>query len=623
MSRLFLFLLICSQTVLVAQNNSPDPDVVLLNEQIKYELKENYNAVKTVRRRFLVLNKNGLSRAQFEASYDPFKKITGIKIKVTDLLGNELTTKEQKTIYDKSDVHGFSVYEDDRVKYTKISINVYPVVIQYNYTKDFKEFYPYIHWAAQSSPNLKVNKAELVITYPENRNVRFKMFNMKKQPEITLEKGLNTLKFNVDSIPAYRSEPYRPPFWEQTPVVFAMPVEFKYHGYAGSFETWESYGEWQSKLNADRDELPDELKSKIKLLTANCKDTVEMIKRIYEFMQDNTRYVSIQYGIGGLQPESASEVNKTGYGDCKALSNYTVAMLEEAGIKANYTLVRAGNENIPVMPDFPFNFFNHVIVNVPLENDTIWLECTSQQQAFNYLGSFTADRYVLSIDGDQSKLIKTPNYDSRTNQSVNKVEIKINESGAADVNFVLDASGFKYEKYSFLLVEDKVEQEKWILKNIDIKSFDLKSFDVSKDYSGLPKMELKMQLSINHYASLSGKRMFIPLKIYHPLKNIPSADTNRVNDIILKNSYVETDSVLFEIPSGYSFEYLPDSTHTETKFGTFEMNVSRNGNSIVYHRKLQVNKGRFPASDYPGFLKFYKTIQKVDKQQMVLVKIEN
>ncbi|NJM26365.1 MAG: hypothetical protein HC859_13660, partial [Bacteroidia bacterium] len=105
--------------------------------------------------------------------------------------------------------------------------------------------------------------------------------------------------------------------------------------------------------------------------------------------------MSIQLGIGGWQPFEASVVDKNGYGDCKALSNYAVAMLKEAGIKGYYCLVQAGEEPAKLDPMFAENHFNHIIVAVPLKQDTVWLECTSQTNPYGYLGEFTGDRQAL------------------------------------------------------------------------------------------------------------------------------------------------------------------------------------------------------------------------------------
>src|SRR5690606_4540730 len=107
-------------------------------------------------------------------------------------------------------------------------------------------------------------------------------------------------------------------------------------------------------------------------------------------------------------------VEKTGYGDCKALSNYMVALLGSVGIKGYYSLIMAGENFTPLQTDFPSSQFNHVVVAVPNGSDTLWLECTSQTQPFGYLGSFTDDRYALMILDDGATLVKTGSYGSNT-----------------------------------------------------------------------------------------------------------------------------------------------------------------------------------------------------------------
>jgi hypothetical protein len=56
-------------------------------------------------------------------------------------------------------------------------------------------------------------------------------------------------------------------------------------------------------------------------------ETEKINKKALEFMlcSKKSRYVSIQVGIGGWKPILYTDVDRLGYGDCKALTNYTKA----------------------------------------------------------------------------------------------------------------------------------------------------------------------------------------------------------------------------------------------------------------------------------------------------------
>ncbi len=97
---------------------------------------------------------------------------------------------------------------------------------------------------------------------------------------------------------------------------------------------------------------------------------------LYNYLQQNSHYVGIQLGIGGWQTYDAIYVATKKYGDCKALSNFMISLLKEAGIKAHAVVIEAGEDQKDFDKDFAHDPFDHVICCVPLDKDTIWLECT-------------------------------------------------------------------------------------------------------------------------------------------------------------------------------------------------------------------------------------------------------
>ncbi len=159
---------------------------------------------------------------------------------------------------------------------------------------------------------------------------------------------------------------------------------FEFEGYAGSNADWVSLGNWIHQLQEGRLALPEEAKADVKTIVDQYANPYEQAKAIYEYMQQRSRYVSIQLGIGGFQPFDAQTVHELGYGDCKALTNYTQALLHEAGLEAYYTLVKAGKKAYTFEPEFTANQFNHVILCTVIAEDTVWMECTSQQIPFGF-----------------------------------------------------------------------------------------------------------------------------------------------------------------------------------------------------------------------------------------------
>ena len=163
-----------------------------------------------------------------------------------------------------------------------------------------------------------------------------------------------------------------------------------------------------------RDVINEATKIKILDWVKEAKSPLEKAKIVYQFMQNKTRYISVQVGIGGWEPIAANQVDQVGYGDCKGLTNYTKALLDVVGVTSYYTVVYA-SEKRNLDKDFASLQGNHVILNIPNEGKDIWLECTSQTMPFGFLGDFTDDRDVLVVTPEGGIIKRTAIYKDETN----------------------------------------------------------------------------------------------------------------------------------------------------------------------------------------------------------------
>jgi hypothetical protein len=102
-----------------------------------------------------------------------------------------------------------------------------------------------------------------------------------------------------------------------------------------------------------------------------------------------------------------------------------------------------------------------------------------------------------------------------------------------------------------------------------------------------------------------------------------SEEEKRKFDIEYPFSFQETDTVNIKIPAGYTPEAFPKDVSIKNKFGDYDITFKSSETNITVYRSYIRQAGRFPASDYPDFIKFYNDMYKADRSQVVLVRKAN
>jgi hypothetical protein len=566
-----------------------------------------------------VLNTNGDKHAFFAVWYNPQRKVKSIDCTVYDARGQIIKKVKNKDIEDVSAISSFSIYEDDRVKYYDYDASSYPYTVEYSYEIEFDGFLSYPDWNPITGFRLAVEESTLQVSTPTELPLRYKN-QRTDQPAITTEDGLRWYRWKLAGQPAYDKEEFMPALDELTPQVFLAPAEFAYEGFAGNQSSWQEIGTWINTLNQGRSQLPQTTQQEIKQRVENLSDTSAIIQSLYEYMQSKTRYVSIQLGIGGYQPFEAAEVDRLGYGDCKALSNYMKAILKVVGIDSRYTLVNAGPRADKVAKDFPSLQFNHAILGVPLATDTIWLECTSQTNPFGHLSDFTDDRNVLMVDETGGRMVKTSAYSSQDNQQIRNARMQLDEEGNGLLSVQTTYSGQLYDDVARITRLNDTEQKQAVYQQVNIPNFRLEQFDYTLENKRIPLATEFMKIKVDRYASVSGKRWFFSPNVMSRLESLPANTEKRKYPVELRYTYTKVDTTIIEFPENLYPEFVPKPTEIRTEFGHYRGEYKVEQGNILYIRTLQRNQGTFPPESYQELLKFYEEVAKADRQQFVLRK---
>lgn len=592
----------------------PHANAVVREYTIEFEVLNKKEAIETEHKVVTILNVESLKESNPVFYYSEFERIEDIEAAVYDAEGKLVRRLKSKDIDDVKPIDRF--VDDYRYKVLRLPARALPYTVEYTVKRKYNGLMFYPVFQPQDDASVSVQFARLTVRMPLGLELRVKEVNLPKNS------ATGALNWEFKNITAFLPEPYEPDEDTRFAQVITAPTDFEFGGQAGDMRSWEAYGRFFWQLNLTQANLQPETIVMLQKMVDDCPDAECKIRRLYEYLQNNTRYFFVGLGIGGWQAAKASEVDRSKYGDCKGLSNYMVAMLKAVNVPAFYTIIRAGDDEMHTQfPDFPNAWFNHIIVCAPLERDTMWLECTSQTESCGFLSNFTDNRPAFLITPQGGRLVQTPKYDEHQNIIRRQTTISLAADGSATLVSKDVYSGVS-QKIAAALAEFPDEfRQKYLYKTLNISDFEIKSLEFKREKSRLPSVTESLELRLPRLASASGKRLFVPISLMCVKQEIPTLDSIRHSDVQADpRGYTEESTTILEIPQGYRLENAFAPIDLTTAFGHFELTAQEQEGKLLINRKLTLNDSVQRNDQFSVFVQFLKSVAKADKSKLVLIK---
>ncbi len=577
MIQLVLSLLFFSNFQEISLDKKEVPIYSTLREKQFLTITPEYEVFHRIEREMLILSPDGLRHAYTSLFYDKLNEVVSFEAEVTNPTTGKVIQKSKiRDMGDAAIYSTSSVYDDNRHKYFEIKSGVFPVKVRIVTETKSKTNFHFSDWIPVHRYNQKVIESILAVSFPTSMGLRYKELNLQGERSSTDSAGNSTIVWIEKNLPvqsiSLKDEDYHK--------LLLAPIRFSMENYVGNMEDWSGLASWQYQLNQGRNELNEEFKSKIRLMVSDVDTPYEKIKILYDYLQKNYRYVSIQLGIGGWQTMKANQVVDYSYGDCKALANLMQAMLETVGIPSNYTLVFAGSKADDIEIDLPSNQFNHVILQIPTNENPIWLECTSNLLPAGYLGNFTKNRHVLVTNADGGFLTKTPSYfDSAWNQLSTTNQITIDELGNATISSKQVLKGNFAEPLMYVKqAMDSREQKEYFHKNSAVSGLIIQKLDlVVAARDSLLSAEVNYEGIIQKFVQSTAKRVI--------LKSFLEKITL---EKLTNNSLFQTDEYRIRLSDQWNPEQELKDLNWEANGVKLSLTNNMQGNELVVTRVLEV-----------------------------------
>ena len=629
MKRIIIIVFCISLTVaswcqLISYNLSAIPDsikknaeVIVQSETKIFTLQYIEEATLNVRKIYTVVNEDGKDALTFYVATSKFISLTDAEMKVYDANGRQLSKHKKKDMMTQA--MGEGLVDDGYVTFYSVNTSNYPVTIELEYELKFKGtlFYPSYDILV---PGRGVMQSSFVAKVPAFLDLRYKARNTKLSPAIKDDGKIKTYTWEVRNLAPIEYEESTVSAEHRYPSIILAPNKFKMDDYEGDMSSWKSFGMWYASLKKGIDILPEDKKIFFRDMVSGAKNDKEKIRIIYEYLQKNFRYVSIQLGIGGFKPFPATFTENKKYGDCKGLSNFMQAALDGVGIKSYQALINRQANGLPVDADFPHNAFNHVILYVPLKDDSVWLECTSNSLDFGSLDISTENKNALVITENGGKLVPTPGSNPHSNVFAAYSKILLQADGSGEIETVFNSAGEYREMIDGILKEKKDEQKQSIVLGMSFKQPD--DFEISKK-DGAPMHTALLKMSIEKVPEFTaGSKVFLAPRLYKIWsRKLPKAENRRL-DFYFSFPFQKTDTTVYVLPEGFKVDVLPPAKEFKNEYASYTAKTwyDESKRSVYSSVEIILKQHVIPAAKYAEAKKFFDDVLINDGQKIVVKK---
>lgn len=197
--------------------------------------------------------------------------------------------------------------------------------------------------------------------------------------------------------------------------------------------------------------------------------TLETVRAIASWLHRQVRYTGIEFGEASNIPWPPAETVKRGFGDCKDKATLLVALLRQAGIRADLALLLTG-PGPDVIAELPgMGGFDHAIVRARVGTKDVWIDATEELATLGQLPARDQGRRALVIANDSTVLIETPRSRPVDNTVREVRTFELSENGAAKRVIEVSHEGGVYEAGQRVWVRDTQNDElhKQLTKYVD------------------------------------------------------------------------------------------------------------------------------------------------------------
>ncbi|TAN23294.1 MAG: DUF3857 domain-containing protein [Acidobacteria bacterium] len=488
--------------------------------------------------------------------------------------------------------------------FVEIAYRVLPTTLESLYG----DYYGAVDSFGSSSPTLF---QQYVVISPASKPLYFHAVRFAGEHTVATTGGQTVYRWSARNLPAQVSEPLATPDIERDPYVAVS-----------EFKTWDQFGAWYRHLIRNTFVLDSQIRQTVRELIQGKTTEAEKVDAIYQWVIQNTHYVALEFGIHGYRPYPVTQVFHRRFGDCKDKASLLIAMLHEAGIEADFVLVRIRDlglvdATIPSVADF-----DHAIVYVP--NLNLYLDGTAEYNGTHELPAGDQRAFVLRVPvaadlgadpAPANKMaalapVVTPELAPTTNVTERSLTGQLDAQGNLHFAMNLELAGGDAPLYRAAMeIPDRQAGALQAMLHDRLPGISVNSATVTNAHAWDKPLEIEFEGTIPNFATVNGNTLLVPRQIV-PRSWLPrlAALNQRTSDLLSGPPEILVEQMHLALPAGFAARSLPPVSNRNQPFADFQAVASVNGNTLTLRSRIEIKKSLITPAEYPAYRSFWAQV---------------
>ncbi len=365
-----------------------------------------------------------------------------------------------------------------------------------------------------------------------------------------------------------------------------------------------------------------DIDSKVKELTKGATTDNERAAAIYQWVQNNIRYVAFEDSLGGFIPREAATVYHRRFGDCKDMSSLLRAMCKAAGMDARYVWI--GTRDIP----YSFNTtpitgaFNHMICAARTDGKWTFLDGTDPILPYGAIPqAIQGKEALISNTADDFEVVKIPVIGSNVSQVIDSSFVQLQDNSITG-KVSIQLSGYNaWDTRIILKYRNENEQEKAIntITQRGSNKYIQKKFDYKMLEDPLKDVVISAGFEIPDYVRKAGNDYYVNLNLLRNLSGSKVDITDRSAPVEKDFNEINKQVVVLDIPKGYKVSYLPEPRQQSVEgIGTYHIRYNSDGKKVILSKEIRMDALYIQPDRFNDFNKMVSGLQNAYKETVVL-----